>query len=654
MNKRKLIKQKIISYVMNAALPLGIILTVIMIAANFVSINSILSDNIQIMAKTSSQNLSSNLHLLTDRMSNLALDKTLLDSSAPASDKQNVLDERETRIEFVWLAVYDLNGRKLYGDTQAPSSINNEKYYTYLINTENTVIGEPYFYDDTWQLCVGTPFTDNSGTSALLIGSYKYDLLNDVLSNIIIGANSTAYIINEDGTIIASNDSASMQEHDNVYDLYGSKKNNSIFDAMINYQTGSNLMSFGHKINYVGYAPVSGTNWTMLIAAPQQDFMGVLVLSIVICVLLAVVLLVSARFIIAKAAEKISNSLSLSTERLTKLSEGNLKDDVVLAQTGDEAEILTVALSKTINNIDSYIDDLKTSLDFLSDGDYSQEVPDTFIGDFAAIREALVNITASLNKTMYQISNASAAVNQNSSEVSGYAKRLYDGSMEQSVALDRLNESIHTITEKIGLINDCAKHVKSCTAAAEDKVSYGKQQMSSMLDTMNNIYSDMQDIMKISKLIDDISYQTSLLALNASIEAARAGENGKGFAVVAEQIGVLSNQTADALKQTGDIISQANLSIEKGLATAKSTAESFGQINEATEEFIEISNQIENVAAEQQNSVTMVSKEITTVLDIANTNQQLAEKTDETAAQSLLQSQQLEQIVVSVKLKQEA
>lgn len=653
MEKKKTMKQKIVSYVMRVSILLGVVLTIIMIVNSFVSTSSILSDNLQMMAKTSSQNVSSNLHLLTDRMANLALEKTLLDESADIEEKQEVLDERKTRIEFVWLAVYDLDGQKLYGDDIAPASIADEKYYTYLTKTSNISISEPYYADNIWQLSVGIPLNNDEGSFAYLIGSYKYDLLNDVLSNINIGVRGSAYIINEEGTIIAHNDMENMEKQQNVYDLYGSKKNDAIFDAMTNYQTGSELMNLDHTKHYVAYSPVAGTNWTLIIAAPRGDFMKTLFVSIIICVLLASAMLIAARFTVAQAAEKISDSLSLSTERLTSLSEGNLKDEVILAQTEDEAAILTEALSKTINNIDSYIDSLKTSLGYLSEGDYSQEVPDTFIGDFAAIRDALTNITASLNQTMYQINNASAAVNQNSSEVSGYAKRLYDGSREQSVALDRLNESIRIITEKIQRINESARQVKICTEGAEDKVSQGKQQMDSMLGTMNNIYSNMQEIMKISQLIDDISSQTSLLALNASIEAARAGESGKGFAVVAQQIGVLADQTADALKQTGDIILQANVSIEEGLTTAKATAESFQEINKATEEFKGISNQIEQVATEQQNAVGMVSKEITTVLDIATTNQELAAETDKTAARSLLQSQELEQVVASVKLKEE-
>lgn len=654
MKKKRTIKQKIVFYVMSVSILLGVLLTTIMIISSYVSTNSVLLDNMQMMAKTSSQNVSSNLHLLTDRMAALSLESTLSDENASQEDKQNILDERKTRIEFVWLAVYDLNGTKLYGDDAAPASIAEEKYYSNITKTNNVTIGEPYSSNDIWQLSVGIPLKKGEENYAYLIGSYKYDLLNDVLSNINIGIRGSAYIINEDGTIIADKDLENMKEHPSVYDLYGSKKNDAIFDAMTHFETGSELMTLHHLKHYVAYSPVAGTNWTLIVDAPRNDFMKTLFTAILICVLIAIILLVAARFYIRKASDKIADSLSLSTHRLAALSEGDLKNTVTLAQTGDEAEILTKALAKTIRNIDSYIDNLKTSLGYLSEGDYSQEIPDTFIGDFAAIREALTSITQSLNRQMYQISNASAAVNQNSSEVSGYARRLYDGSKEQSDALERLSKSIQIITEKIRLIDNNANQLKDSTSRTEQKVSQGKEQMDSMLGTMNHIYSSMQEIITISQLIEEISTETSLLALNATIEAARAGESGKGFAVVAQQISVLSEQTAEALKRTGDIIEQANHSIEEGLTTAKATADSFQEINMATDEFTGISKQIGQVAVEQQEAVQLVTQEITTVLDIANTNQQLAEETDETAARSLSQAEELDQVVASVKLREEA
>lgn len=649
----KTMKEKIVSYMMNVSITIEIALIIVMIVSSFVSTRAILLDNMQMMAKTASQNVSSNLHLLTDRMGDLALEPTLASELASRSEKQAILDERKNRIEFVWLAAYDLKGGKLYGDESAPDSIQDEKYYAFLTQTSNITIGEPYCADGIWQLVVGTPIKKNGKNYSFLIGSYKYDMLNDVLSNINVGSRGSSYIINEEGTIIADKEFSNMEAGENVYDIYGSRRNDAIFDSMINSQTGAELMSLHRQKHYVAYSPVAGTNWTLIIDAPRADFFQTLYISIFICMVIVAILITIAKMYISRMADKISDSLALSTKRLTELSEGNLKNEVILAQTGDEAEILTKALSKTIVNMDSYIDDLKTSLAFLSQGDYSRDVPDTFTGDFAAIRNALLGITDSLNTTMYQINHASTAVNQNSSEVSGYAKRLYSASKEQSAALDRLGESIRNINDKILLIDDNAKQLQSSTNTASDKVAQGRQQMDSMLGTMNNIYDNMQEIIKISQLIEEISSQTRLLSLNASIEAARAGESGKGFAIVAEQIGILAEQTADALKQTGDIISQANSSIEEGLKTAKATEESFRKINEAAADFFGISQQISQVAVEQQDAVHLVTREITTVLDIANTNRRLAEETDETASRSLLQAEELEQVVASVKLREE-
>lgn len=651
MKKKRTIKQTIEFYVMSAAISLGVLLTIVMIISSFISTDTILLDNLQLMAKTSSQNVGANLHLLTDRMANLALEPALTEEGSSREEKQKVLEERETRIEFVWLAGYDLSGQKLYGDQDSPENIADTKYYSYLTETGNIVIDEPYYENNIWQLCVALPMKKDGEVHSYLVGSYKYDLLNDVLSNIHIGVTGDSYIINEEGSIIADKDLDHMQEHENIYELYDSGRNKEVFDNMINFQTGSESMRLHGVSHYVAYAPVPGTNWTLIVEAPRREFQGTLFLSVFICVILAILLLLIARYVIVKMADSISDSLSLATGRLTSLSEGNLKDEVVLAKTNEEAQILTGALAKTITSMDHYINDIKSSLGYLSEGDYSKEVPDSFSGDFAAIREALVSITESLNDTMQKINHSSLAVNENSSEVSGFAKRLYDGSIEQGAALERLIGSIQRITEEIEEITEHAKQVKQCADSAQDKVDQGQEQMDVMLKTMHDIYENMQEIIKISQLIEEISSQTSLLALNASIEAARAGESGKGFAVVAQQIGVLSEQTKDALKQTGTIIEQANISIEKGLMTADSTADSFREIYEAAEKFTGISNSMAEVAGQQKEAAAMVTEEADKVLEIATINQQLARETDETASLSLAQAGELGEVVAAVKLR---
>ena len=651
--EKKTIKQKIVSNVMTTSILLGVLLTALMVISNIISTRHILLDNMQMMAKIASQDISANLHLLTDRIANLSLEEVLTDESADIAEKQNILEERESRIEFVWLAVYDEKGTKLFGDEAAPQSVAERSQYQAMTQTDNLAIGAPVFENGLWQMEVGGPLKKDGEVCAYLLGSYKYDILNDVLGNMNVGANGSAYILDEDGVIIADRQTARMEEHNNIYDLYGVKKNNKIFDAMLKFQTGAGGTTIHHAYHYLAYSPVAGTNWTMVIDAPYSDYLGIIVVTTVVCIVLCVFLVMWAISHSGKMSEKISSSLALATSRISSLAEGNLKEPVVIARTGDEAEVMTNALAATVANIDHYIEALGNCLEYLSRGDYAQEVPDSFAGDFVAMREALERITDSLNLSMRKIQESSEAINQNSSEVSDYAKRLYDGSKEQERTLNRLSGSVDIIVGHIDQIDKSASNVKHFAKGAQEKVDQGKAQMDSMMTDMENIYSSMQEIINISRMIADISEETSLLSLNASIEAARAGEAGRGFGVVAQQIGMLAEQTAQALQQTEEMISQAGTSIDTGMETARQTEESFKEIYEVTKEFHGVSNQIEVIAREQQEAVVQVSEEIQKVLEVAGANQELSEKADETAARSLQQAQELEQVVEAVILREE-
>ena len=562
MREKKSIKQIIVFYVTSISVTLGIVLILLMIITGLFSTSSVLRDSLQVTARTAAQNFSSNLHMLADRIDNIAQENVLADQMASDNDKQLLLDNQKLRIEFVWIAVYGLSGDKMYGDDTAPSSIDGTEYFQYLSGTDNIVIGKPEYNNNIWQLSVGIPVKDQEGNSyAYLVGTYKYDLLNDVLSNINIGAGGLVYIVDNEGNIIADKNISDMGKNENLYKIYKSNKNKKIFDSMLDFQTDANSVLLGFKQHYIAYSPIAGTNWTLMIAAPGNDFMKILWGSVLTSIVVIIVLQFVTRGLVVKIADKISGSLSIATERLVSLSTGNLKDKVVLADNNVEAEVLTTALSKTVKCLAGYIDDITEYLGQLSAGDYSGKVKDNFDGDFIAIKDALSYITASLNETMLHINKASLAVSSNSSETSGYARRLYDGSIEQTAALERLDEKITVITQKIDEINNNARRVKKSADIAEQRVEEGKKQMDDMLSTMDSIHNDMQEIITISHLIEEISSQTSLLSLNASIEAARAGEAGKGFAVVAQQIGLLADQTADALHKTGEIIEKVSFSI---------------------------------------------------------------------------------------------
>ena len=294
MREKKSIKQIIVFYVTSISVTLGIVLILLMVIMGLLSTSSVLRDSLQVTARTAAQNFSSNLHMLADRIDSIAQENVLADQVASDSGKQQLLDNQKLRIEFVWIAVYGLSGDKMYGDDTAPSSIDGTEYFQYLSGTDNIVIGKPEYNNNIWQLSVGIPVKDQEGNSyAYLVGSYKYDLLNDVLSNINIGAGGLVYIVNNEGNIIADKNISDMGKNENLYKIYKSNKNKKIFDSMLDFQTDANSVLLGFKQHYIAYSPIAGTNWTLMIAAPGNDFMKILWGSVLTSIVVIIVLQLS-------------------------------------------------------------------------------------------------------------------------------------------------------------------------------------------------------------------------------------------------------------------------------------------------------------------------------------------------------------------------
>lgn len=646
------LKQKIMFYIMAVAIVLAITITITMSIGSLRSTDAVLLDNMQITARISAQSISSNLHLMADQIHHLSTDAILTDSSSGPAVKQALLEETKNQIEFVWLSVYDTNGKKVYGDDSAPASIADTTLFADLTLTENTAIADPAYYNDILQICVASPIKQDDTITGYLVGSYKYDVLNDVLSMLILGDTGSACIVNRDFDIIASQEVEQIKNKTSIYNLYSTSKNAAIFDKILDNQTGATTMNLHNIPHYVGYTPIPGTNWILMIDAPRGEFLDSVYLSLFLTICFAIVLLVTARLAIYPVVRKISNSFAVTTDRLQEFANGNLSSEVVLSDSVEETHVLTNALEKTIFSLQEYIKQIQDTLGALSSGDYTITVPNNFTGDFSSIYDSLCNITDALNQTMLKMAASSQEANRNSGEVSEYANQLHNGSLEQSRLLEELGESMANITTSIERNKDNVSQIEQYSEEAKIKTAQGDSYMQNMLETIEKIHASVDEISQISQLIEKISNQTNLLSLNASIEAARAGEAGRSFAVVATQIGQLSGQTADALRQTSEIIQNSTDTILESMKTADQTAEAFRAIREVTEQYLKISTQLSETVSEQTAAVASVNEQLSSLNEIAEDNKHLAEETDKMALASLEQSNDLKQFVDQVKIRE--
>lgn len=630
------------------------LITSFMVAASFNTTDHTMFNTMEPMVKIASQNVSSNLHLLTERMYQLSESgeiREMIASGVEDAGMEAFLEGEANKVEFVWIGIYHTDGSKYTGYGNAPADVSDRKYFKFLEETGNIVIGEPALQDDIVQLAVGIPLKAEEDTVYYLVGSYKYDILNDVLSNMNLGETGAAYIVNEEGQIIGDKDMENIVKGVNVYEMYPDSKSRDMYEKVIGGETGSQKISLHNTPHYVAYSPVPGTLWSLVIDVPVREFKTRSVTAAVLGTVLAVAVLIIGLGMIARMVSGLTDHLRVATGRIEALSEGDLASAVNNSGTGDEIEVLTTALARTVEQLNSYISNIRYVLGELSGGNYTVEATGEYNGDFAALKEALEVITDSLNHNMEAMRDSAREVAANTDIISGHTRQMQEDSGEQMEAVTRLNESTNRIVSNIGTIVDSANRVKECSDATSAKVTQGNQEMAGLIANMDEINANMEQIKQISGMIEGIAAQTNLLSLNASIEAARAGEHGKGFAVVAEQVRELAVQSATASAQTTEIIRNTSHTIQKGVEAARSMETSLMEIAENSSRFSEITDNLEQVIVEQKAAAENVKSDLESVDRIAESNAETARQTNDACEDFTKQAQMLTELVSHVKIR---
>ena len=640
------ISKKIIINTLTIVIALAVILVLVMSVAMKILTDNIMEDVLPSTIKTTSQSIEGNIHMLSDRIFMIGDNEIITREDSSEKDKKAVLDKAQSGIEFVWLGLYDPDGKLLLGNDACPSSISEKTMFPFLKETQNLVIDDVTSSDGALEFAVGTPILSDGNLLYYLVGSYKYDVLNDVLSNINLSADSTAYITDADGLIMGTRDTDLVTKHASLSDTTGL---NDIVDKIASGEIGVTVMNS----NYIGYAPVNGTRWYLTIIVPRSDFMGPANISILISIIITVILIALAIVVTLRFSARIQTSLRGVTKRIGLLAKGDLKTPTEIIRTEDETETLSVALSNTINNINGYISELSDILEDMSGGNFKLEVSDEFDGDFIIMKESLNKIIDSLNNIFKMIKKSSDEVLQTAGIVSDSAGQVHNGSTEQSNSLTVLSDETSAIEQNIQDVNENTNLVSSFVEAAEKSIGAGNENMENLLHAMDDINRNSLEITKINELLEAISYRTNLLALNASIEAARAGTAGTGFAVVAEEVSKLAEQSADSSKRTADMIANSLQAVEQGTAYAQKAAASFHDIGEVSSQISKITGQLTESVAIQKQSLENISGQIIQIRDFAQQNLDASYESTSASQKLNTQAQKLRQISDNFQLREE-
>ena len=220
---------------------------------------------------------------------------------------------------------------------------------------------------------------------------------------------------------------------------------------------------------------------------------------------------------------------------------------------------------------------------------------------------------------------------------------------------DRTRQTVENVQHTVATMNQMAASVQSNseTAAAADKLSMvasgaaseGGNAMQTVVKTMDEIADSTQRIGSITKLINDIAFQTNILALNAAVEAARAGEQGKGFAVVAGEVRHLASRSANAANDIRKLIDASASKVQSGSDQVHAAGRTMDDIVEQVQNVTRLIAQISHSTSEQATGLSDLTRAVAELNSITQKNADLVEESARVSAMVKQRAGRLEDAV---------
>lgn len=353
-----------------------------------------------------------------------------------------------------------------------------------------------------------------------------------------------------------------------------------------------------------------------------------------------------------KQLEFQKNEILKLVSNLKKLAGGNLNIDGSVSDSDEDTHeiapnfiVLNSSLNETARYLKNIIWEIKGVLSEIADKNLSVKLESEYLGEFVLLKSSINKIIEYFNLLLRNIGTSADQVDIGAGQVASSSQRLLQKALEQANVIEKVCASIGEIENKTmknaidaNKASDLALEVKTDAAA-------GNQKMISLLSAMEQIKESSHSISKISKLIDDIAFQTNILSINAAIEAARAGSFGKGFAVVAEEVRNLAARSSSAAKNTTELISRSIKSVEEGYQIANDTSHALDKIEQGVLKAVEIVRAIADASAMQEEAVTYIEGSINKISNVTQMNMAMAEETAAVSEKMSDQAQKLKGLI---------
>lgn len=533
----------------------------------------------------------------------------------------------------------------------AYTSYGSQDYYKNAATTKQNCFTDPYEDQGIKMVSASFPIEYHGKTQGVILVDINISTFSNLRSSDSDYKTMYVDVLTSDSTIVydSESDEYTGQKLSSLISSGQYAKIQSGIDTGKSFCVTTKKDSGAKVVRY--YSPISaaGQTWWAASALNKTDLLSKTIILVALMVIIAIATLAIIVIISSRLVRKYIKPISGVVEVADKLAMGDFSARPQ-SEYNDEIGQLSNKFTEMSERLNEIIKDISRGLNEMADGNFNIAPEVEHVGDFKEIEASLVKVIKDLSKTLSEINSVADMVASNASQLSDGAQSITEGATDQASSVQELQSTIANVSDQVNMNAHNANTANEMAKKVGEEIIESNTQMQEIVKAMDTISENSKQVSSIINTINEIASSTNLLALNASIEAARAGEEGRGFAVVATQVGNLAAQSAEAAKNSGELIVQAINAIEEGKQMVDIAADKLMASVERTNELVANIGEISEASEQQSEALKQISEAASQIAAVVEENTAMAEESSASSEELSSQADRLKELVGAFKL----